>query len=459
MPNKKKYKPEEYRVLFNSIFEGRFELLSDYTSIKDGVLVRHLSCKHEFKTNPDKAIIKKDIVCPKCDKRFTKAIPYLNDISVTNPEMVELLADKEDAHRYKAHSNKETKFICPVCGTSHIREINKVVSRGLVCSKCGNKSGSYAERFVASLFDQLEQDYNREFSPEWADDFRYDFMFSKFGHNYIVETDGGWHVEDNNLSGKTAEEQQETDKHKDFLAMSHDYIMIRLNYDYKNKNRDEVLINSILESQLSNIFDLSKVNFAECSYNALHCTIVKDVANTWLGGIRSCQQIADMLDISVGTVKSYLKLASNCGLINMSYDEIKKENRKYFCEVTHRKPLHDDEILELWNKGIYNFSEIARLIKSNHKSVKQAIQRLCSNGAIPYSYEKALKIKDEANPQHVGKHPQKVMCNETGEVFVGYSSANKKYGSQLGSYFYSNGKKCGGHLPDGTRLTWTKIEN
>ena len=458
MQNKRKYEPEEYRKLFNEIHNGKFELLSDYTTIQNKVRVKHLDCGYEFETDPDKALKRKDIVCPKCDKRYTIAIPNVNDIYTTNPEIVYLLADKEDAHRYKANSKKKIVLVCPVCGKEHEMTINKVVSRGYSCPYCGKKSGSYGERFLMNMFYQLEQVVENEFTPKWIKPKRFDFMFEKDDKKYIIELDGGWHFSDNRLSGKTYEEQKKTDAEKQKRAEDMGFIVIRLDYNYVNNNRNDYLINSIKNSYLSVLFDLSKIDFSECIYNAVHCSAVKDVADIWINGVRSSQQIADKLGISVGTVKSYLKIATDCNMINLSYDDLKKENRVYFSNVSHRKPLHDDEILELWNSEIYNFSEIARIINSNHKSVKQALERMCNNGRIPYSFEELIRIKDTNNPTHVGKHPIKVLCNETGEVFTGYRSAKEKYGANLNSYFFTNGKKCSGHLPDGTPLTWTKVE-
>ncbi len=48
------------------------------------------------------------------------------------------------------------------------------------------------------------------------------------------------------------------------------------------------------------------------------------------------------------------------------------------------------------------------------------------------------------------------MCNETGEVFTSFAEAQRKYYCVLSNYFKVNAKYSG-KLPDGTKLTWTKI--
>jgi hypothetical protein len=49
-----------------------------------------------------------------------------------------------------------------------------------------------------------------------------------------------------------------------------------------------------------------------------------------------------------------------------------------------------------------------------------------------------------------------VLCNETGEIFEGYKIPKEKYGAHIAGYFNKN-SKYSGTLPDGTKLTWTKL--
>lgn len=459
MPNKRRFaNQEEYEKEFYSIFnKDEFRIVSEYHGMKEKVIILHIPCGTKFEVNATLPINRRILNCPKCSKNFTNCIPYVNDIYTTNPEVYELLADKDDGHKYKAHSNKKTGFLCPFCNHVNIKTISRVTEIGFSCDYCGDNSGSFGEKFVYNMLDQLNVDFNKEYSPEWAYPYRYDFMFIYNDKSYIIEVDGGWHFEDNNKSGKTAEESQKIDKYKDSIAIEHGFTVIRLNYNYKYNNKIDYIVNSIMDSQLSQIFDLSSVvDFDQCAYYAAYTSMQKLIADKWLSGIYCAEQISSDLKICVSTVRAYLKNACKIGLIDISYDEVKKLNKEYSLKYNRRKPRFDDKIIELWNDGFGNFSEIGRIVGTNKNTVREALKRACDNNILPYDYNEMINISTERNYKHRGKRGIKILCNETGEVFNSQSEANMKYGANISLYFSRN-QKYSGTLPDGTKLTWQKI--
>lgn len=66
-------------------------------------------------------------------------IKGINDIATTNPEMIYLFKDKEDAYKYKKWSTKYTWFICPCCGNEYYLQIQNVTKIGKVsCDICND---------------------------------------------------------------------------------------------------------------------------------------------------------------------------------------------------------------------------------------------------------------------------------------------------------------------------------
>lgn len=80
---------------------------------------------------------------------------------------------------------------------------------------------------------------------------------------FIVEIDGGFHI--NNTTFSTAQEIQERDKTKDMLASKNNINIIRIN---AYKSNGEYLSNQITQSNLSSLFDLSKIDWNICEINA-----------------------------------------------------------------------------------------------------------------------------------------------------------------------------------------------
>lgn len=390
----KECKKNEFQESFKNWFyslnkSNEFSITGEYINCKTFVKITH-KCGYETKIMPYSK--KRDVYCPKCHpKEYKNCIPYINDLSVTHPEVYELLEDKELGHKYKAFSMKYAWFICPNCGERIYSKISDVSKYGLSCRRC-SMGFSYPERFMGNILNQLNIKYIPQFSPKWADNKRYDFMFKINNKKYIIEMDGGFHSSDNVFNGQTKEETLEIDMLKNKMAKEHNYIMIRIDCNYERfENRYQYILNNILDSKLSKIFDLSIIDFELCNKNS-YVSNVKTLVELWNNGIYGYENIKKYVNISRYTIRDYLKFASNCGLINMSVQEIETLNRK----------------------------------------------------ASAKNLSKKFGIK--------------VKCNETNEIFDSFAQANKKYHASLCEYFKYN-RIYSGHLPDGTPLTWTKINN
>lgn len=377
---------EYIRNYISENYDG-YELLSEYTNRRCQLRVKH-SCGCEFDIMAETILDKNSCYCPQCYNKNHNCITGINDICTTDRWMFDLLLDKDFGYTHKTGSHKKTWFICPSCGNKVYQKPYYVNLYGVNCSNC-KTSISYPERFAGNMFTQLGVNTIFQFSPKWAGDYRYDFLVL-VDDKFILELDGGFHYINNNLSGKSVYEQKNDDKVKQELAEKHGYKVIRIDCDYGGHDRFSYIKEHILNSDLSNLFDLSIVDFGLCNEKAI-MPLVQVVADAWNTGEKTISDLCIELNLSDTTIRNRLYDAFNNGLIKDSPDEIKRINRQ--------------------------------------------------SGIKKYGH----------------KHSCYVICNETGEVFFSYKEADQKYHASLSNYFREENRKFSGALPDGTRLTWTKL--
>ena len=383
---------DDIRKRLHDMYGDEYQLVGDYVNNTTDIKIKHIVCGNDFDKKPVNIFREKHDLCPICfsSARGGCLIQGVNDIHTLKPELERFMLNMEDAYSFTPNSNKDIMWKCPECGHEFPRTIYNVANRGFGCELCGSKI-SYGERFVMELLKYLDVDFEVQFLPKWVDYSRYDFAFKVGDIDYIVEVDGGWHFVDNKMSGQTAEETVLKDRLKELAAMKNGYTVIRIDYNYGDHNRYDYIENSVLNSPLAELFDLSLVDFLIIHNNAKSSLLMK-VANAWNGyEEKSTYQIKKDLNLKDYTAREILYLASRLGLIKESVDEIIKLNRLHACKIE-------------------------------------------------------------------GKLPQKVMRNETGEIFECMQAANDKYHASLTNYFKYN-YKTSGHLPNGTRLTWKKVED
>ena len=341
---------------------------------------------------------KEHLNCPKCfGKLYSRVISGINDMATTNPELIPLLKNPDDAYRYKTNTNKKIYFICPICGNEIYKTGNEVSMHGLQCKYCSD-GFSYAEKFMKSILNQLKVDYIHQYNPDWAHPYRYDFYFKVNNKKYIVEMDGGLGHGNFTLNGKQDITGKQIDEKKDALAKLHNIKVIRIDCNYIDiENRYDYIKEHILISEVAQILNLSKINFSLCRVVAEKSMFIS-VCDLVKQGMRSFVEIAKRLEISNSTVSRYLKIACESGYLNMDYKNLKKQS-------------------------------------------------------LALGYEKN-KQRNENNPNGFNRIP--VKCIETGEIFNSMDAADKKYGGCVSSYL-SGRIKYTGHLDDGTVLHWERI--
>lgn len=264
----------------------------------------------------------KGIRCGYCTSR--RLLVGFNDLATTNPSLHSLLLNQEDGYKYMQYSKFRLDWKCPNCG-KHIKnkKIADVNVYGLSCTDCSDGI-KYPEKVMREILNQLQVEFIRDEPFRWSNDKRYDFYIPSL--NTIIETHGGQHYNGgfktyNN--GNTLEHELQNDTEKERLAILNNiekYVVINC-----RKSEIDFIKNSILDSELSIIFDLSIINWTLVEKNAQK-SISYESLLLWNGGCRDIEEIASKLSIHREAVRRYLKQWSKIG--KCDFGAFSKSKRK-----------------------------------------------------------------------------------------------------------------------------------
>lgn len=388
-----------------------------------------------------------------------------NDIATTNPYVASLFENEEESHLYTEWSCKKVNFKCPNCG--HVRQkIISQVSRDndISCPICGD-GYSYPNKFIYNCLFQIKDKLDflyREYTPNWCVfDFHgkeksgtYDIYFSINNTQYICEMDGGLGHGNRSL-GMNKKDSLFIDKQKDILANNNGIDVIRIDCDYTKENRFEFIKQNILSSALSNILDLSLIDFNKANIEAQSSLLIK-ACRLWDNGYNA-HQIAEEINVVGSTVTNYLKTGSKYGICdNYSSKEsiYRSHGREIICLNTKKQ-----------FRSIVDGANYYGLLASD---VSKCCRRTCTYGGI-YNGEKMIwmyldeyeKLSKEEILNYKPKENNvftKVVCLNTNVVFDKINDAKEWCGSKTttgivncctGKY-YTSGK----HPMTGEALRW-----
>ena len=277
-----------------------------------------------------------------------KIIRGYNDIATTNPEIIKYFANMNDCYKYSYGSKTTVKMNCPICGFEKSLGIYILTRQGFGCNSCGDGI-SYPNKFIANIFNQCNINFKPEKSFVWSNGKRYDFYINNL--NCIIEIHGGHHYDGgfSRANGKSLKEEQKNDEFKERIAEENaisKYIVIDC-----RKSELEYIKNNILESELSKIFDLTKVNWSQCHEYACS-SIVKNICDLWEKGIHNTQEIADIIKLHRSTVIRNLKKGNKIGWCDYNpKEEIYKGTKK---GTKKMKETNIKKVICLNTKQIFN---------------------------------------------------------------------------------------------------------
>ena len=369
--------------------------ISPYTGIKDKITFQCMDDPTHIWDETLSNIVNSD-GCPICHKRRQKK-PKSVEKSLwgTHPEVAALLENPEDGYTHTYGSKCKVPFICPHCGARKIAAITDIVHDGFSCRVCHSTSDSYPNRFMIAMLDELGIEYIPEYSPDWLGQMRYDFYFIINQKEYIIEMDGFFHFND------LYYRQDDHDEIKNRLAEEHGIKLIRINCNYDSiVSRFNYIKNNIIESELSDIFDLSLIDFHRVEIYA-DIPYVKIAANYWNDGIKTCRELQPLLPrkLNLHTVRTLIRHASELNLISESVDEINQ--------------IFKDE----------GYAVVAK------------------------------KFSERQRKKFGG-----IVCNETGKWYPTLKEAAEDVGLSISaiSLCVLGKRPFSGKLPDGTKLTWRR---
>jgi hypothetical protein len=358
----------DYKYNINDIIEtctGHIKILNKTIKINNRGDKRKaydykcLNCNNEDIITEDH-LLRRNGGCNVCCPSPHKVLKGINDIATKTPWIINWLNDINDAYKYTPKSAKYIKFKCINCG--HIKKmcINQFTSNGFSCPKCGD-GVSYPEKFMIEVFQQLKIDYQYQYSPNWIKPKRYDFYIPYV--NTIVETHGSQHYKETGGKWNKLIKVQQTDLFKKELALTNkinNYIIINC-----GKSDCEYIKNSILNSKLTTLFDLSNVNWQQCHEYASN-NLLKIASYLWNEKTHDTYKIAKTLNISLTTVLIYLKEGVKLGWCDYNKNTTRKESslklkgknspkaRKIICTTTNEV---FETLKEAFDKyGLYQIS-------------------------------------------------------------------------------------------------------
>lgn len=303
-----------------------------------------------------------------------KTLQGYNDIWTTNPWLGSLFWNSEDGYDYQSGSGKRVDFKCPDC-ESKIRNkiIKNVFNHGLFCPQCSDGL-SYPEKFLFNVLTQATVSFDFQKTFDWSKSYkhenpklcghkRYDFYLSTF--DKTLEVHGAQHYKDSGWGRLSLEDEKENDRIKKYLSTNNTSGHIIIDAQVSSL---EYIKNSILDSELATLVDLSKVNWLKCHEHACN-SLIKTACDLWSERVKSTAKIGEIMKLDRHTIVRYLKKGAMINWCDYNPD----------CEK--QKGMHIENIVRSLGKRVVqlkvngefvreyeSMSEARRVSKTDHIS-------------------------------------------------------------------------------------------
>ena len=214
---------------------------------------------------------------------------------------------------------------------------------------------------------------------------------------------------------RTIEEEKQNDNYKMNLALSNG-IKHYIQLDCKLSDYDYIK-NSIIDSKLNDLFDLSVVDWDRC-FKATFSSNVTLCAHLWNDGMKNTKDISDYIGFNITSVIKYLKQAAKIGLcdyeLNYTKNSVANKNLGTVCT--------------LWENGVRNVADLkvaSGLSETTvYKMLKRANLPTVPKNAKQRKKKKQTKIKQQTKVKPI-KPKTKYLCIETNRIYNTYSELRK----------------------------------
>lgn len=363
--------------LTNDVFLNRLSKITDtiiplekyHTSIEP-ILCHCTVCNQDFMQQPH--LLLEGCGCPIC-RGYRVAIGY-NDFNHVYPDLVKYLANKEDGLKVTKASHKQLLCRCPDCGYEKYVDAWNLSQQGFGCPNCGD-GVSYPNKFIRAMLDQLNVDFEPEYHEKWCKSYFYDCYFELNDNKYVIEMDGNFHYSDHQFEGRSLEKTLETDRIKDELADKNGVIMIRI--DSRESDADYIS-NSIKNSLLSELFDLSLIDWEECDKTAMK-NLVKECCLFYEQHKYEMpfKEIAKTMHVGKLTLYKYILKGNKHGWCNST-----KEERKRISDSFREYPTSIPVRIKRGIETLGEFKSLSKAVqflhsldyKITHNTIKKSIE-------------------------------------------------------------------------------------
>lgn len=375
------YKKDFYKINTNSIIIDT-QMDDDFVNMKGKIKVKCKKDGYIWDVTSSYAI-KHNIQCPLC--RNFKTVTGINDLSTLHPELVQYFKYPERAKFVNSGGRTYEEMICPYCGNEKNITPRQLVVYGFGCQECSD-GVSYPNKFCRAFLKQLPiSNLIFEYNPDWIRPKKFDNYFEYNGEKYILEADGGFHFQFNTYTNESSYQAQLKDLEKENIAHQHGISVIRI--DCRKSNLDYIS-NNILNSILSELFDLSTIDWDVCNkqatnsliyevcknYNDKNCTLDKRTDVFY--------ELAELYGVHYETIRRYLRRGAELGLCDF-------DNSTYIKRTSKKVLLFDNEynfiseflsptqcakfLNQKYTHSKYNISGICRACRTNNHRYKEFI--------------------------------------------------------------------------------------
>lgn len=395
----------KYKIGQNIIDKKRdFTILDYYDDYSRGYLRKIYKCRCNKCVNYSFEIIEGTIDnnggCPCCAGKVV--VEGINDIPTTDPWMIDYFQGGYDEAKVCTSGSGKTIYpICPDCGRIKDKPMKICTIKWTHSIGCKCSDGvSYPEKFFISLLDQLGINYKwqlNKYDFKWCDKYKYDFYLTDY--NYIIELHGEQHYRNAGFKTKYIK-QKEIDNSKKILALKNG-IEQYIEVDCSESNITFIK-NNILDSQISNIVDLSNINWNKCDGFATK-NIAKDICLFYENNKPILTSvIAQKYNVSRGVLINYLKKGTRFGWCNYNAKKSHQYGSAYsginntkYVEIYKDNQLiiFYDSLQELENKSLNDLGVKLLAARASQSAKNNQVYKGYTFKVYPIGYKKTNQNK------------------------------------------------------------------
>lgn len=330
-----------------------------------------------------------------------------NKISEFRPDLKEWFVNQNDYYECGIATTKKVKLKCPDCGYEFEEKVSNFTKRVKLCPKCNldgiSRPNKFLRAFLEEIKDQLLQK-DLEWNPSWGEKYVWDgHIIMKDNIEVVIEMQGEQHYHETNWGRHDYQLKRDSDKRELCKKVNIEQIEIdcsNTKYSFMQKQ--------ILNSRLSEILDLTKINWESVFINSSK-NYIKIVADYYNDG-KTSGEIGQILDMDRHTIQKMLIDAKEIGWIDyepIPATELSKKDTKII-DVLTGESIVIHRVIEAckWFKEKYGIPVDRHTIKDYIRGERiiyyggkhtESLKRKLYKDRFKFEYIEKDKTSDKAN--------------------------------------------------------------